>query len=383
MDHADPKHPVAAPDSALAIFKVFLRFGARGFGGPAAQIAELDAEFVERRQWISSARFRRALAVYQLLPGPEAHELCCYLGAVRGGRWGSVAAGLGFMLPGLALMLVACFGYASLDLASAPVAGAMAAMQLAAAALIVRAAWRLTRPILASSTALIAAMAVSCAIAMWCFAPAGEVAGASAVASEVEVAGATSAATTATNAPALFGHGLTAGLVTFGGAYTAIPYVATVATGADGWMTRGELLDAVAIASVLPAPLVIFGTFVGFRGAGLAGALAFTAGIFLPAFSFTLIGFGIIERLLAWTPARRVLDIAGAVAVGLILGAAFHIVWEPMRGATQASAQFGRATPMVFLALIIAVFAWRTRLAVPAIIVGSGLAGAAFGVMAR
>ena len=371
MDHADPKHPVAAPDSALAIFKVFLRFGARGFGGPAAQIAELDAEFVERRQWISPDRFRRALAVYQLLPGPEAHELCCYLGAVRGGRWGSVAAGLGFMLPGLALMLVACFGYASLDLASAPVAGAMAAMQLAAAALIVRAAWRLTRPILASSTALIAAMAVSCAIAMWCFAPAGE------------VAGATSAATTATNAPALFGHGLTAGLVTFGGAYTAIPYVATVATGADGWMTRGELLDAVAIASVLPAPLVIFGTFVGFRGAGLAGALAFTAGIFLPAFSFTLIGFGAIERLLAWTPARRVLDIAGAVAVGLILGAAFHIVWEPMRGATQASAQFGRATPMVFLALIIAVFTWRTRLAVPAIIVGSGLAGAAFGVMAR
>ena len=181
----------------------------------------------------------------------------------------------------------------------------------------------------------------------------------------------------------MFGHGLTAGLVTFGGAYTAIPYVATVATGADGWMTRGELLDAVAIASVLPAPLVIFGTFVGFRGAGLAGALAFTAGIFLPAFSFTLIGFGAIERLLAWTPARRALDIAGAVAVGLILGAAFHIVWEPMRGATQASAQFGRATPMVFLALIIAVFAWRTRLAVPAIIVGSGLAGAAFGVMAR
>jgi len=381
MDDADPKHPVATPESALAIFKVFLRFGARGFGGPAAQIAELDAEFVERRQWISPDRFRRALAVYQLLPGPEAHELCCYLGAVRGGRWGSVAAGLGFMLPGLALMLVACFGYASLDLASAPVAGAMAAMQLAAAALIVRAAWRLTKPLVCAGPALIAAMAVSCAIAMWCFAPAGELA--TEVAGEVEVAGATSAATTATTAPAMFGHGLTAGLVTFGGAYTAIPYVATVATGADGWMTRGELLDAVAIASVLPAPLVIFGTFVGFRGAGLAGALAFTAGIFLPAFSFTLIGFGIIERLLAWTPARRALDIAGAVAVGLILGAAFHIVWEPMRGATQASAQFGRATPMVFLTLIIAVVAWRTRLAVPAIIVGSGLAGAAFGVMAR
>jgi len=225
---------------------------------------------------------------------------------------------------------------------------------------------------------LIAAMAVSCAIAMWWFAPAGE--------GTVAMAGATatSAATTATTAPAMFGHGLTAGLVTFGGAYTAIPYVATVATGDHGWMTRGELLDGVALASVLPAPLVIFGTFVGFRGAGLAGALAFTAGIFLPAFSFTLIGFGAIERLLAWKPARRALDLASAIAIGLIVGAALHIVLDALGGwplTNLGATRFGIATPIAFAALVALVFRVRSHGAVPAIVVGAGVLGAAFGAI--
>lgn len=376
--NADADTAATRGDSAGAIFLAFLAFGARAFGGPAAQIGELSAEFVDERRWVTRERFRSALAIYQLLPGPEAHEMCCYLGAARGGRLGSVAAGLGFMLPGLALMLVACFAYASVDLAAAPIACAMAAMQLAAAALIVRAAWRLTKPLFSAGPALIAAMAVSCAIAMWWFAPAGE--------GTVAMAGATatSAATTATTAPAMFGHGLTAGLVTFGGAYTAIPYVATVATGDHGWMTRGELLDGVALASVLPAPLVIFGTFVGFRGAGLAGALAFTAGIFLPAFSFTLIGFGAIERLLAWKPARRALDLASAIAIGLIVGAALHIVLDALGGwplTNLGATRFGIATPIAFAALVALVFRVRSHGAVPAIVVGAGVLGAAFGAI--
>lgn len=367
-------------DSAGAIFLAFLVFGARAFGGPAAQIGELSAEFVDERRWVTRERFRSALAIYQLLPGPEAHEMCCYLGAARGGRLGSVAAGLGFMLPGLALMLVACFAYASVDLAAAPVACAMAAMQLAAAALIVRAAWRLMKPLFSSGPAMIAAMAVSCAIAMWWFAPAGD----GAIAAASATATSAAATTSATTAPAMFGHGLTAGLVTFGGAYTAIPYVATVATGDHGWMTRGELLDGVAIASVLPAPLVIFGTFVGFRGAGLAGALAFTAGIFLPAFSFTLIGFGAIERLLAWKPARRALDLASAIAIGLIVGAALHIVLGALGGwplTNLGATRFGIATPIAFAALVALVFRVRSHFAVPVIVVGAGVLGAAFGAI--
>ena len=361
---------------ATPIFLSFLGFGARAFGGPVAQIAALESEFVERRGWVERDRFRRALAVYQLLPGPEAHEMCCYLGAVRGGPLGAIAAGLGFMLPGLALMLVACVAYASLDLASPAAAHAMSAMQLVAAALIVRAAWRLMRPLVrwndAPSRASLVVGAAACALAIWWFAPARAIAPAS-----------TAAVAHAVAPTELFAHGLAAGLVTFGGAYTAIPYVAATASGENGWMTQGEFLDGVAIASVLPAPLVIFGTFVGWRGAGVLGALAFTAGIFLPAFAFTVFGFGAIERLLSWPPARRALDFAGAIAVGVIVGAAFHIVFDAATGWTRRATPFDSMTPLLLAAFLYAVWVSKGRFSVPVIVVAAGMGGAVYGAFAR
>ena len=360
--------------NAASIFVSFLGFGARAFGGPVAQIADLEAEFVERRAWLDRERFRRALAVYQLLPGPEAHEMCCYLGAVRGGALGAIAAGLGFMLPGLVLMLAACALYGSLDLASPAAAGALRAMQLVAAALIVRAAWRLMRPLVrwndGAARATLAVALAACALAIWWFAPdAGDVS-------------ARAPGSSAEGAPLLFVHGLTAGLVTFGGAYTAIPYVASVAAGAEGWMTQGAFLDGVAIASVLPAPLVIFGTFVGYQGAGFAGALAFTAGIFLPAFAFTVFGFGAIERLLSWKTARRALDLAGAVAVGVMVGAAFHIVSDAAIGWLRRPVPFDSATPLVLAAFIYAVWVSRGRFAAPVIVIAAGVGGALYGALA-
>lgn len=355
------------------IFLPFLAFGARAFGGPVAQIADLEAEFVDRRSWVDRDRFRRALAVYQVLPGPEAHEMCCYLGAVRGGARGAVAAGLGFMLPGLALMLVACGLYASLDLASPAAIHALAAMQLVAAALIVRAAWRLMRPIVRWSDArartTLAALVLACGCAIWWFAPGQTVPAAVATAPH------------ATGAPLLFAHGFTAGIVTFGGAYTAIPYVASVAAGADGWMSQGAFLDGVAIASVLPAPLVIFGTFVGFQGAGLLGALAFTAGIFLPAFAFTVFGFGAIERLVSWTPARRALDLAGAVAIGVMAGAAFHLVSDAALGWTRRPMPFDSMTPLLLAAFVYAAWVSKGRFAAPVLVIAAGVVGAVYGAL--
>jgi len=355
------------------IFFPFLAFGARAFGGPVAQIADLESEFVERRGWVERDRFRRALAVYQLLPGPEAHEMCCYLGAVRGGPLGAIAAGLGFMLPGLALMLVACALHAMLDLASPAAAHALAAMQLVAAALIVRAAWRLLRPLLAWRQAAARAPCIvalaACALSIWWFAP------------EPSAVAAGAAAPREIGAPLLFVHGLTAGIVTFGGAYTAIPYVASVAAGAHGWMTQGAFLDGVAIASVLPAPLVIFGTFVGFQGAGLVGALAFTAGIFLPAFAFTVLGFGAIERLVSSTPARRALDIAGALAIGVMVGAAFHIVFDAATGWMRRDVPFDSMTPLLLAAFTYAVWVSKGRFAAPVVVIAAGAAGAIYGAL--
>jgi len=79
------------------IFLRFLRFGLLAWGGPVAQIAMIRRELVDEEQWVSNERFNRALSVYQILPGPEAHELCVYFGMLAGGKWGGFLAGLGFM----------------------------------------------------------------------------------------------------------------------------------------------------------------------------------------------------------------------------------------------------------------------------------------------
>ena len=380
METAAAREPDSPPRGhPAAIFLDFLRFGATAFGGPAVQIAELSSEFADRRGWLTRERFRRALAVYQLLPGPEAHEMCCYLGTVRGGRLGGIAAGLGFMLPGLVLMLAASALYGVLDLRSPPVAGAMAAMQIAACALIVRAAVRLVAPLWRAAPdtgkAPIAAVIAASIATIALLSP-----GATATAEGI-AAGAPASEHTR-GAGELFGHGLVAGLVTFGGANTALPYVSSVAAGEGGWMTQQACLDGIAIASVLPAPLVIFGTFVGHQGGGVPGALAFTAGIFLPAFGFTFIGFGFFERLVSWPPARRTLNLLGAIAVGLIVGAAFGFVLETAGGWSRRPVFFGDMTLVLIAAAVAAMLHTKVPYAAPVLVATAGAAGAIYGALA-
>jgi len=83
----------APRESYSSIFLRFLRFGFLAWGGPVPQIAMIRQELVEEKRWIPSERFNRVLSVYQVLPGPEAHELCVYFGMVAGGRWGGFLAG--------------------------------------------------------------------------------------------------------------------------------------------------------------------------------------------------------------------------------------------------------------------------------------------------
>src|SRR5918998_2534560 len=102
---------------SASIFARFLKFGALAWGGPAAQIAMIKRECVDEEQWVDEETFKKTLAVYQVLPGPEAHELCVYFGRIRGGKLGAFLAGLGFMLPGFLLMLALSVLYVELELA--------------------------------------------------------------------------------------------------------------------------------------------------------------------------------------------------------------------------------------------------------------------------
>src|SRR5215213_5099847 len=155
--------------SFLAIFWRFLRFGFLAWGGPVAQIAMIKRELVEEERWIEPSRFNRLLAIYQVLPGPEAHELCVHFGMMKGRRLGGLLAGLAFMLPGLVLILALAWLYQRLDLRQPQIAAVFVGIQVGVIALIARAVHRiadhtLTDPLLwaiASAAAAGAALDVS------------------------------------------------------------------------------------------------------------------------------------------------------------------------------------------------------------------------------
>ena len=368
-------HSTGRTASPMAVFAVFLAVGTRAFGGPAAQISALSTEFIHERQWISVERFRRALAVCQILPGPEAHEMCCYLGVLRSGRIGGVMAGLGFMLPGLVLMLIASIAYDSVNLREPAIAGAMIAMQVAATALIVRATVRLAHTLAAGRLLACTLIIAMCVTLAWSMLGTTRV-------DHIEHSA------RAVSVPELFGHGLVAGLVSFGGAYTSIPYVAGIACGPNGWMSEAEFLDGVALAGVLPAPLVIFGTFVGYQGHGVWGALAFTAGIFLPAFTFIVAGFRVLERVIASSRVRLLLDLAGATAVGVIAATAIGLALRSVFAFDVASFARGTIAPLpsdtalraiLFIVLMTYFFRIKGRFAVPLAMLSAAMIGAGFG----
>src|SRR5688500_17859738 len=125
------------------VFLRFLRFGFLAWGGPVAQIAMIRQELVEEEKWISPEKFNRVLSVYQVLPGPEAHELCVYFGMIARGRIGAFLAGLGFMLPGFLLMLLLSWFYVTYGINSPLFQSVFTGMQPAVAALIVRAIHRI------------------------------------------------------------------------------------------------------------------------------------------------------------------------------------------------------------------------------------------------
>jgi len=390
-------------ETPLAIFVRFLRFGLLAWGGPVAQIAMIKGELVEEQKWLSPARFNRLLAVYQVLPGPEAHELCVHLGMMKGGRLGGVLAGLGFMLPGLLLVLGLAWLYAQLDLQQPFLKALFLGVQLGVIALIVRAVHRIAKHALVDRwlwpVAAVSAAAAAIGVSFWITLPLAGLAYAALAArryvtavltvataavlgwwstSEPMLVGSTALAGTAqlvasgsVSALALFFSGLKAGLLTFGGAYTAIPFVRGDAVG-RGWVSEPQFLDSLALSGIIPAPLIIFATFVGFIAGGLGGALAITAGIFLPAFAFALLFYDRLERVIEDERLHRFLEGVAAGVVGLIAVTALQLGWNVAQSIPSPI-----AGAVIFSVSLAVLYAWESKLNVLAVILGSAAAGSA------
>ena len=371
-------------DAPASIFARFLKFGALAWGGPAAQIAMIKHECVDEEGWVSEETFRKTLAVYQVLPGPEAHELCVYFGRIRAGKWGGFLAGLGFMLPGFLLMLALSILYVEADLAG-HLDELFYGLTAAVGAVVARALMRLGRmfitdiplaaiaiagfvlTLVAGASFVLVLLGAGVAYELWSNGRRWTTRAHSlsvAPAAVMLLLGTVTLSLTAS----IFWEGLKAGLLTFGGAFTVIPFLQEASVDAHHWLTDGQFVDGLAIGGILPAPLIIFSTFVGYVSGGLVGAIAMTVGIFIPAFVFPIFFHrGLVA--VAENPRIRpfLLGVAAGV-IGLIGAVTVKIVDASVVDAYTA---------VLALGAFAALNRYHGKLTVLYVVLGCGLIGAA------
>ncbi len=346
----------AAPAPSLAeLTRVFARIGALSFGGPAAQIALMHRELVEERHWLDERQILGALSFCMLLPGPEAMQLCTYAGwRLRGIPGGLIAGGL-FVLPGAAVIMGLALLYLSFG-AQPAVQDAFLGIKAAVTIIVVQALLRVSGKTLTGPGAW--GLAVAAFLALFVFslpfpaviAAAGLWGAATAApARPAEAAppppGAARTAALVVGlgalwaAPLALAWALGAGLMleiglffsklavlTFGGAYAVLAWMAQEAVQARGWLEPAQMIDALGLAETTPGPLILVTEFVGALAGGAAGGVrgavagaAMTLWVtFVPCFLWIFAGAPYIEWITAQPRLRGALDGITAAVVGVI-----------------------------------------------------------------
>lgn len=366
------------PVSFAEAFRVWVKIGLLSFGGPAGQIALMHRILVDEKKWLSEPQFLHALNFCMLLPGPEAQQLATYSGWLLHGVKGGLAAGLLFILPGVAVMLglsILYAAYAELAFVEAIFFGIKAAVF----AIVIDALIRISRRVMKTG-ALYAVAGAAFAAIFFLDVP-----------FPVVVLGAAMFGLLAVRiSPAVFGDALETreeamaegargaislprtlvtlitglavwllpigalllalgtshvfvqeavffskmAVVTFGGAYAVLAYVAQEAVQNFGWLNPGEMLDGLGLAETTPGPLILVLQFVGFMGAyraetgldpmlaGVAGAAITTWVTFVPCFLWIFLGAPYVERLRNVASLNAAFTAITAAVVGVILNLA-------------------------------------------------------------
>ena len=383
--------------------KVWARVAALSFGGPAGQIAMMHRILVEEKRWLGERRFLHALNYCMLLPGPEAQQLAIYIGWLMHGTAGGLVAGVLFVLPGFLAIMALSILYALLGgvgLVSALFFGLKAAVLvivlqavvrvgrrslknplmigIAAAAFVAIFAFDIPFPLIILVAALVGFIGGRAGI------PAFLVGGGHGAAAGQEVLDADSLLGEGTPhharpnlawslkisgllaalwAAPVLGLGFLLGwnnvfseiavffskmaVVTFGGAYAVLAYVAQEAVETYGWLRPGEMLDGLGMAETTPGPLIIVTQFVGFMGAfrgaeglspllaGVLGGLLTTWVTFTPCFLWIFLGAPFVEALRGAKALNAALAAITAAVVGVILNLAIwfglHVLFRDVR----------------------------------------------------
>ena len=429
------------------------RIAALSFGGPAGQIAVMHRILVDEKRWIGDGRFLHALNFCMVLPGPEAQQLATYVGWLLNGVRGALVAGLLFILPGVISIMALSWIYAVFG-DTGTVSALFFGLKAAILAVVLQAVVRVGNHAL-KSTALriIAALAfvaifalavpfpliILAAAVVGTFGAAqgwrgfqgggGNRAGANAVSDAETVLGPELLTMSPAARRGAFFAGAAAlvlwlvpvaalvlllpgsvyaeialffskmAVVTFGGAYAVLAYVAQEAVGTYGWLQPGEMLDGLGMAETTPGPLIMVLQFVGFLAAfreagavsplvaGTLGGLLATWVTFAPCFAWIFLGAPYMERLRANRALAAALQAVTAAVVGVILNLslwfALHVIFATVHPFTFGPVQFdlpviaslNLAALGLSVAALVAVF-WL-KLGMVKVLAGSAVAGLA------
>ena len=439
--------------------RVWARIGFLSFGGPAGQVALMHQELVERRRWIDEERFLHALNYCMLLPGPEAQQLATYIGWLMHRTRGGLAAGILFVLPGA----VGILGLSALYAGFGQLAGVAAlffGLKAAVLAVVVEALLRIAKRALKSR--LLMALAALAFLLLFCFevpfplvvlgaglvgfigsrfspasfprGNAGQAAGAhDTVIDRMAAAGELghTRPSRARTLQLLVSFGLLWGLpllvirqklgahsvyfqegaffsraavVTFGGAYAVLSYIAQQAVGTYHWLMPGEMLDGLGLAETTPGPLILVLQFVGFLGAfrdpgtlspfvaGTLGALLTLWVTFVPCFLWIFVGAPYIEALRGNRALGAALSAITAAVVGVIFNLSLwfglHVIFRrvaelhfgPLRVLAPALDSIDPAAAVLCALALVALF--RLKLGLPKTLAGCAALGAAWRLLA-
>ncbi|HET9753830.1 MAG TPA: chromate efflux transporter [Myxococcales bacterium] len=357
------------------IAAVFLRLGLTAFGGPAAHVALMDREVVEKRRWVTREELVELYGAASLMPGPNSTELAIHLGYRRGGAAGLVLAGACFILPSAFFTVALAWAYVRYG--ALPAAGALlAGLQPAVMGVVAAAVARLGRSALRGAQEIAVAVA-ACAAGilrvheLWVLLGAGVLLAAAplarrrgALALLPVLPGA------AISVPGLAGVLLTflkIGSVLYGSGYVLIAFMRTEFVTARGWLTERQLLDAIAAGQATPGPVSSTATFAGYLMHGWSGAALATLGIFLPAFVFVAASAPLLGVLRRSAPMAAFLRGVNAASIGLVAAVLVDL----------GKAALGWP-PAWIIALSSAALAFATRLDPTWLLLGGGLAGLLF-----
>jgi chromate transporter len=368
----------------------FLKVGATAYGGPAI-MGVMQAEFQEKRQWLSKPHFLEGLALVNVLPGATATQLGIFLGYVRGGWWGGLLAGLCFAAPGFAVMLALAVAYATLGV-SPILRGALYGLGPVVLGIFVVAVYRLgTSALRRWSQRLIAVGAAAAAL----LSPLGAVAilalagglglflfhgkrtGAVvlillvvALAVVPLIAwsplGAPAAAAQAPSLGRVMALFATIGAFTFGGGLSMIALIEEHVVEHRQWLTPEEFIAGLALGQLTPGPVLMVAAYVGYKVLGIGGAIAGAAAAFLPSFVLMLAILPAFDRVrnLAW--AKAVIQGIAPGVIGVMAVALARMLPHAAPDPLAAAA---------LLATVIVLIVWRLA---PLKLI---LAGSVFGIL--